>query len=131
MFQSESLRKLVAIGLLALLGVAFFPYLVAGLSATETKLPACCRKQGRHHCMGDMLHQDASSKTSVAGTPERCPYYPAAIGAAVHLDALQDKDRPLVPVLVSGRIDIHVGAYRHLLPSIKIQARGPPAALIL
>jgi hypothetical protein len=46
----------------------------------DSKLPACCRKTGKHHCsMTSMAgQQDAPSGTAVKSVRTKCPSYPAS-----------------------------------------------------
>lgn len=57
--------------------------LFAGTAESEARLPACCRKNGKHHCM---MGAEGSSQLAQAGLyltapAEKCPYYPKAIKA--------------------------------------------------
>ena len=77
-FNQGELRRLISILLLAVLGLPLAAPLFAATSQSESRLPACCRKNGKHHCMGGMEMQAASSAEPSFRTPlEKCPFAPA------------------------------------------------------
>jgi hypothetical protein len=61
---------------------------------SSTNLPACCRRNGQHHCAMSMAERqafaDAAAKTPTWKTPlERCPYCPSpAVPSATHNNLL-------------------------------------------
>jgi hypothetical protein len=64
-------------------------------SAVETNLPACCRKDGRHHCaMSTMTKSRATSTETIqaAAMREKCPCSPAPLVNA-HTDLSRDEAR--------------------------------------
>jgi hypothetical protein len=68
-------RRILSISLLLLFSLLLISPLFAA-DAAGTNLPACCRKNGKHHCMmqneasvGDALH--------AAAVREKCPCFPA------------------------------------------------------
>jgi len=85
--QDQALRKFLAILLLAVLGLPFATPLFASSMSSEANVSACCRRGGKHHCMGNI-----ADKTNLTGTPqfsspaEKCPLYPQA-SVPVHHEA--------------------------------------------
>lgn len=79
----ELLRKLLSILLLVVFSFPVAAPLFAGTAEREARLPACCRKDGKHHCM--MSEEDASrlaqTKPYFTAPTEKCPYYPKAATA--------------------------------------------------
>ncbi|HVW76262.1 MAG TPA: hypothetical protein VHB45_01525 [Alloacidobacterium sp.] len=73
------MRKILAIALLAFLSLPLLPQL-----QRKESLPACCRRNGAHHCM--MQTAESQHNRQVHAPVERCPYCPAAIATA-HSDA--------------------------------------------
>ena len=67
------MRRLLSLVLLAAFGFpAVAPVLALGQD-TESSLPACCRRNGAHHCsMGNMQRQS----TSAPALSEHCPCFP-------------------------------------------------------
>lgn len=57
-------------------------------ASAESRLPACCRRHGAHHCaMAEMASQPNSRPAFAA--PGHCPHYPDALAASVTVaDAL-------------------------------------------
>jgi hypothetical protein len=75
------LLKLIAIALLAVFGLPFASPLFALAPKSEANLPACCRRNGTHHCMMSMAERSAAQSNSgprFAAPQEKCPYCPAA-----------------------------------------------------
>jgi hypothetical protein len=67
------MRRLTAILLLLqFLLVAGTPLLAAG---AESSLPACCRRDGKHHCMGHMP-EGLQIGTSLRASNSKCPAFP-------------------------------------------------------
>ncbi|MGC2163529.1 MAG: hypothetical protein WA634_16590 [Silvibacterium sp.] len=64
------MRRLLAISLLMLFTAPFVMPLF-GTSTAESTVPACCRRNGKHHCMMNMAwSQDRTFRT----VGEKCPY---------------------------------------------------------
>lgn len=72
------MRRALSIFLVLLFGLG--PLTAALDAGGDSRLPACCRRHGAHHCamadsaMAKML-QAASDKPSLT-TPSHCPFYP-------------------------------------------------------
>ena len=75
-------------------GLSIFFVLFYGLGSlmaivdtgAESRLPACCRRHGAHHCaMSDAMRtrmvQASSGSARVLTAPAHCPLYPADSGA--------------------------------------------------
>jgi len=79
-------RKLIAITLLAVFGLPFASPLFALTPRSESELPACCRRNGQHHCMMSMAgrNQLESHEAAFSAPSEKCPYCPAAILSLHH-----------------------------------------------
>jgi hypothetical protein len=78
-------RRLLAISLLLLFGMPLISPLFALAANTESNLPACCRRNGSHHCMMSMAERDHLANKAGAHAPmmgERCPYLPKALPVA-------------------------------------------------
>ena len=82
------MRRAISILLLALL---CFPSLSSAFtqsSIDESRLPACCRRNGAHHCamseeMVSRIVAAISGKTPTVGAPAHCPFYPTAQNATL------------------------------------------------
>jgi hypothetical protein len=128
------LRRLIAISLLAMLGLQFVPPLLALTARSESNLPACCRRNGKHHCMMSISERGrlASRDPQFAAPAEKCPYSPAAVVAS-HGDTFA---QPLVQAIFAGVV-AHPAATAQTESKLRIslnrsrQKRGPPASFFL
>jgi hypothetical protein len=71
------MRRAAAILLVTLIGLS--PIGAAWFAGSDSKLPACCRRDGRHHCA---LVDAARPQGPVLGA--RCPYFPSVRGLPTH-----------------------------------------------
>jgi hypothetical protein len=80
------MRTLIAIVLLAVFGLPFVSSILALTPKSEADLPACCRRNGQHHCMMSAAERNRmwSQKTGLSAPLERCPYGPAAVKGIDH-----------------------------------------------
>ena len=90
------MRRVVATLLLFIFGSALIaPMLFA--SDPESKLPPCCRRNGKHHCA--MMGSPAESSSGPALQASRCAAFPMAAGVAasplVSLPAVSQTSVPL------------------------------------
>jgi hypothetical protein len=125
------LRSLIASSLLAILGLQLVPSLLALTAGTETNLPACCRRNGRHDCMMGMAErgQHTSREPQFTAPPEKCPYNPAEF-AVTHGNAFAP---PLAQAIFAGVV-AHPATTAQTKSKLRIslnrsrQKRGPPAS---
>lgn len=121
------MRRALAIFLL----VGFSLPLIAPLLAStpsEASLPACCRRDGQHHCM--MLGQGSPQDRTVA---PKCPFAPFASRSLMAPHAIAAGHRPIASAGMAG-LGVIV---REALAGYRISAdrtrqkRGPPSFLSL
>jgi hypothetical protein len=84
-----TLRKVLSIVLLLVFGLAAVAPLLAAGQDADAGLPACCRRNGAHHCamgiagmrgMGGMRAMaDASDAPRWKAPASRCPYCPVSV----------------------------------------------------
>jgi hypothetical protein len=130
------LRRLLSI---LLFGATLFPTITLMLSTgavAQSTLPACCRREGKHHCAMSaearaMLMGDGASKTAwMSAPPEKCPYSQHSLGA-VHLRVFT----PEATAMQSGGALQKVSAaeqaecLRRISFDRSRQQRGPPSLL--
>jgi len=128
------LRKLLVITLLALLGLPFVPPLLALTAKSEANLPACCRRNGKHHCMMSMAERSkrASRDPQFTSPVEKCPYCPAAV-AVTHGSTFVP---PLTQAIFAGLV-AHPAITAQTESKLRIslnrsrQKRGPPVSFSL
>ena len=75
------MRRAIALSLMTM----FSWMLVVPLFAPDANehLPACCRRNGKHHCMMHMMERHSGEQIGFRSVEERCPCCPA-LTCAVH-----------------------------------------------
>ncbi len=121
---------------LSIVMVLFFGLgpLAATLSASdESRLPACCRRHGTHHCamstrMAAVMAEAASDKRIFAA-PLTCPYFPGyAVAPTTTIHALAASPASL-PVPLAQAHSLAMGRAAARLSQIRTRAgRAPPAS---
>ena len=133
-FRIRAMRRVFSIVLVLLFG--FGPLASALPGAEDAALPACCRRNGAHHCamavsmMAAMARMAADGRESVSA-PMTCPYYPgpviAALMPAAHalaaspaaLSGLHTTTAAPAPLLIA----------KFSAPNRTNAGRGPPVSL--
>jgi hypothetical protein len=69
------MRRTIAISLMMLFSWTLIAPLLA--SDADANLPACCRRNGRHHCMMRRMMQLTGTQRGFTAVSEKCPYRPA------------------------------------------------------
>jgi hypothetical protein len=103
---------------------------------SESRLPACCRRHGTHHCAmsaekAAKAAQATPSSTPVLTAPSHCPYYPGSMAASTTPAFAMVASATGLPVLF---------AQDHLPAASRVAARqsqictragrGPPSSLL-
>ena len=80
------MRRLLSILLLAAFGLPLLAPLLAMSTPSDAWLPACCRRDGKHHCMMNLVErgQFASHDPQFRAPVDKCPYYPASVVSSHH-----------------------------------------------
>ena len=120
------MRRLPAIAIALLLSFTLAAPLFA--IGTSTSLPECCRRNGMHHCMGQMMPD--SNQSFVAVTP-RCPRFPTASPAPQPYSLIRNKALGTdTPVFVHPASLPQTEARYRVSFSRSRQKRGPPIILL-
>jgi hypothetical protein len=105
-------------------------------ASSESRLPACCRRHGAHHCalsaaMASMSLQASSGRTPVVTAPSHCPNYPGSLAASPEpIQALTAPPASL-PVLLAETHSPAASRAAARLSQIRTRAgRGPPSSLL-
>jgi hypothetical protein len=118
------LRRLCATLLLALFGL---PLILPAIRVeSEAKLPACCRREGKHHCgMPDTARQQ---ETPGAAIREKCSVYPGASAIPAYSNAtLLNATLAFYSSLVKHpAVQSQTEALQRISFSRSRQKRGPP-----
>lgn len=75
------MRRSIALSLMLLFGLMPMAPLLS--PDADANLPACCRRNGRHHCSMRGMGQGGEGQKGFASLTEKCPCQPPAT-AAVH-----------------------------------------------
>jgi hypothetical protein len=78
--------RVVSTALLLVLSFTLIAPLLALGQTGESNLPACCRRNGKHHCAMRMVERTVAktSGTQVGAPPEKCPYCPSSVATSGH-----------------------------------------------
>jgi hypothetical protein len=128
------MRRILAISLLLLFALpAVMPLFALG-SDPDANLPACCRRNGKHHCMMSMERMRAalneSNGTQLRAAPMQCPLYPRALTTAQHHELFSNSASLIAAGLVSHpAIHLQTEARARVARDCARQKRGPPTLL--
>jgi hypothetical protein len=125
----QILRRLLSILLLAVFGLPLVSPLFALSTMGATRLSACCRRDGKHHCMGKMVDRGnlTQSRTQFTAPAEKCPLCPFAL-VATHSELLA---LPVADAVFASLVS-HPAGVAQTEPMWRIsrdrsrQKRGPP-----
>jgi hypothetical protein len=122
------MRRILILALLAAFGLpAVAPALTLG-QVTENSLPACCRRNGVHHCMGNMQRP----ANAAPAFTERCPSFPQP-------STTPSQTSGATPLLIQQSIAFEFAAMdaayqadtqRRISRSRSHHKRGPPTVLL-
>ena len=132
--RQEQTWRISAMILLALFFSMNVLPLLSAQGSDETSLPACCRKNGKHHCMMSMSErtQLAQRDPQFTAPIEKCPYSPAS-PVSLHGHGF----RPTLGALAFAEIVSHpvqrpqTEARRRISFDRSRQKRGPPSVVLL
>jgi hypothetical protein len=125
------MRRLIAISLLLLFGLPMVSPLLAQGANSDAGLPACCRRNGKHHCMMSMeMMQAMLNGTQVRVIPMKCPLFPKAVTTAQHQDlSCHAAALTFAAVVSHPAIHLQTEARARVARDCARQKRGPPALL--
>jgi hypothetical protein len=129
---NETVRRLLSITLLLLFSLPLISPVLALAAGSDANLPACCRRNGAHHCMTKMHQADASGHgTSFSAIPQRCPAYPAMVTSARHGELSFYKASLIFAEVVSHpAVKVQTQARARVALDRSRQQRGPPTNLL-
>jgi len=125
-------RRILSFTLLLLFSLPLISPVLALTANSETNLPACCRRNGAHHCIRKMQPAESSGAgNSLSATQQRCPAYPAVVtqvqrgNLSFHTASLifaEIVSHPAVKLQTEARARVAFDRSR--------QKRGPPITLL-
>ncbi len=123
------LRKILSILLLAVFGLPVVSPLFALSRNGATRLPACCRRDGKHHCMAGIPErgQLTGRPAQVSAPADKCPYCPSG-PVATHNELLA---APIGNAVFASLVGHSSGvaqteSMRRISRDRSRQKRGPP-----
>lgn len=129
-----ALQKLLAITLLALLVQPFVQLHLAWNTTSVANLPACCRRNGKHHCVRSAAESRrlSSHAPQFQAPDEKCPYREAMIAQVIHGKKLL----PSAGQAIFAGLASHTAIAAQTESKLRIsynrsrQKRGPPALFL-
>jgi len=124
-------RRLLSIALVLLLGLPLFAS-VFEAQAQRASLPACCRRNGAHHCrMSAQEMQALLDGHHFATVHSKCPLYPAAPVTLHRQDLSFDSAKPALPETPDSLAQktAQIAAWARAAEAGARHKRGPPATL--
>jgi hypothetical protein len=129
---NRALKRILAILLLTVFGLPFATPLFASSRTSEASVPACCRRNGKHHCTGNLAAKTDLSGTSQLRNPaEKCPVAPQA-SVPVH----HETNRPSISASIFASVVSHPCGSAQTESMWRVSRdrsrpkRGPPASLL-
>ena len=125
-------RRLISLVLLAVFSLPLIlPALALGQDP-ENNLPACCRRNGAHHCrMSAQEMQALLDGHQFATVHSKCPLYPAAPVTLHRQDLSFDSAKPALPETPDSLAQktAQIAAWARAAEAGARHKRGPPATL--
>jgi hypothetical protein len=122
---------------LSILLVLFFSLgpLTAMLQADEdSRLPACCRRDGKHHCA---MSEETAARLALAAAgpvftaPARCPFFPRAISQSTNPTCGLANTATNLPDFLTRPLPLLATRAAAVLAPIRTRpSRGPPASTL-
>ena len=127
-----SVQRICAVLLLAILSSSLITPLLSATTPAST-IPACCRKDGKHHCsMANMKQQhDEAATAPVKFTTGKCLQFPNTGAVPIAYNA----DAPPAALILYAAIVRHPTAHAQTEAQFRVsfsrssQKRGPPALI--
>jgi 4'-phosphopantetheinyl transferase EntD len=125
------MRRGIALFLMVLFGL--WPLTGTLAASDESRLPACCRRHGAHHCAMALaaMARLKPSKTPVLEAPATCPSFPRHLSGAttptVALAAAAVRAARMPASATAPRFPAEAAIHRKILP---LAGRGPPRFLL-
>jgi hypothetical protein len=124
-------RRVLSFTLLLLFSLPLISPLLALTAGSDANLPACCRRNGAHHCARTTHPADPAAGINLSTIPQHCPAYPAVITQARHGD-LSIHTAPLIfaGIISHPTVKPQTQARARVAFDISRQKRGPPTDLL-
>ncbi|HEX4578083.1 MAG TPA: hypothetical protein VH117_12080 [Edaphobacter sp.] len=126
------MRRILSTVLLLLFSLPLISPVLALTASSDVNLPACCRRNGAHHCTMKVGPEESSSAgTSLSAIPQHCPAYPAVVMQIRHTDLSFHAASLIFAEMVSHpAIKLQTEARARVAFDRARQKRGPPTELL-
>ncbi|QMV17544.1 hypothetical protein GOB94_01620 [Granulicella sp. 5B5] len=126
------MRRLLSFVLLLIFGLPTVAAALGGSSDPDSLLPACCRRNGAHHCMMSQAEIDALLHgTHFTSLRSKCPYYPTAATPLQHQQLAFRANGAISVSLISMPVRIgQIRAWARVAERGARHKRGPPHSLL-
>jgi hypothetical protein len=125
-------RRLLSLALLLVFSLPLISPVLALSDGSDLNLPACCRRNGAHHCAGRT--QPKASRASgarLSSIPQRCPGYPAVLAQIRHGDlSFQTTSFIFAEIVGHPALKLQTQARARVALDRSRQQRGPPQQLL-
>jgi hypothetical protein len=123
-----TVRRVLSIVLLLAFSLPLISSAVALTAGSEANLPACCRRNGAHHCAMKVGPADGINLSSI---PEHCPAYPAVVTQIRHGDlSFQAASLTFAGIVSHPAAELQTQARARVALDRGHQQRGPPTELL-
>jgi hypothetical protein len=124
-------RRALSIVLLLLFSLPLISPVLAITAGSEASLPACCRRNGAHHCAGMIRPESSTSGITLSTIPQHCPAYPAVVTQIRHSDlSFHAASLAFAEIVSHPAIKLQTEARARVSLDRASQKRGPPTELL-
>ena len=125
---NETVRRLLSTVLLLLFSLPLISPVLALTASSDANLPACCRRNGAHHCT---MKVPPAAGISLSSIPQHCPAYPAVVTQFRHSDlSFQTASLIFAEIVSHPAIKLQTQARARVALDRARQQRGPPTDLL-
>lgn len=132
--MNRGVRRWCATLLLGVYGLVLGMPLLAMGRGLESRLPACCRRAGMHHCaMNPMMGSgEGSTGRRWVGAVERCPMYPVPVEGprGVGFDAVLGVQAGFAAPVCRSASAVQAGVRGRVARERSRHTRGPPVGML-
>ena len=129
---NATVRRVLSFTLLLLFSLPLISPVLALTASSDANLPACCRRNGAHHCTSMTRQTDpAEVGINLSAIPQHCPAYPAVVTSARHGDlSFQAAALIFAGIISHPTVKAQTQARARVALDISRQKRGPPTDLL-
>jgi hypothetical protein len=127
---NTTVRRVLSFVLLLLFSLPLISPLLALTVGSDANLPACCRRNGAHHCTR-MTRPTASSGVTLSAIPQHCPAFPAVVTQVQHGNVPFNAASLIFAGIISHPVvKPQTQARARVALDRSCQKRGPPADIL-